>query len=118
MPLHGKDNLLKAIDKKVDDLNDKVRAAFFFCVSEVIKGTPVDTGETRAKWQGSAEKLPKKVLGKSFRLFNNMPNIIKLEYGGYQQPGTSKTVNGFSTQAPSGWVRAALIRTQNRIKKL
>ena len=87
-------------------MNDDVRKVFFTAVRDITKGTPVDTGRARNNWQGTAKDLPKNVLGKKFILFNNMPYINKLEYGGHSQ------------QAPKGWVRKAILKMRKRLRVL
>tara|TARA_R110000772_G_scaffold138094_1_gene247068 strand:- start:212 stop:712 length:501 start_codon:yes stop_codon:yes gene_type:complete len=75
-------------------------------------------------------KLPSVVLGKRIFYTNNRPNITTLEYGDFPSPvkkgsrlrGKNKfqilSVNGFSKQAPSGWVRTTLIAMGNKIRSL
>jgi len=77
-----------------------------------------------------ASKMPANVLGKKLYFTNNLPYIGVLEYGGYPSPvkkgsyiKRSKSyeilsINGYSKQAPNGWVRANLIRMQNKIRSL
>lgn len=98
--------------------------------TDVIKATPVDTGQTRNNWQSGLDRIPAgQLLGKDksgnqaearvmrdsadavgrvFYLVNNLPWIRKLEYGFY--PDGPKTVDGFSKQAPQGMVRLAVQR--------
>jgi len=118
MPIHGLSNVKKAVNNTKKSINSDVRKIFFIGVREIIKETPVDTGRARNNWSGNAEVLPKVVLGKRFTLINNMPYINKLEFGGFPVPGGQKTTNGFSTQAPDGWVRKAIIRMQNKLRVL
>lgn len=75
-------------------------------------------------------KMPVNVLGKKLFFTNNAPAINILEYGGFPSPvkkgsyiKESKSyqilsINGFSKQAPNGWVRAALISMRNKIRSL
>ena len=75
-------------------------------------------------------KMPANVLGKKLFYTNNKPNINTLEYGGFPSPvdkgsrlrGKNNyqklSVNGFSKQAPSGWVRKTLIAMKNKIRSL
>jgi len=91
-----------------------------------------DPGQAKGNWQGTigspaagtidhqdesgAETLAeinskvqewKPSTGESFYITNNISYIPILEYGLYPNPpkrGTGRTVNGFSTQAPSGMV--------------
>ena len=103
--LKGLAEVKAAIAKTKVDLNADIRKIFFTGVREVIKETPVDTGRARANWQGTAKNLPVHVLGQKFVLSNNLPYINKLEMG-------------HSKQAPSGWVRKAVIRMQNKLRAL
>ncbi|MCJ8293393.1 MAG: hypothetical protein MJK15_03220 [Colwellia sp.] len=73
-------------------------------------------------------KMPKIVLGKTIFFTNNSPNINVLEFGGYPVPvkkGTYnkktrkfeiRSINGFSKQAPKGWVRIAVLRMKNKLR--
>ena len=75
-------------------------------------------------------KMPESVLGKKIYFTNNAPAISLLEYGGYPSPvkkgsyiKKSKSyqilsINGFSKQAPGGWVRSTLISMSNKIRTL
>jgi hypothetical protein len=74
--------------------------------------------------------MPKLVLNKKIFYTNNKPNITVLEYGGFPNPvkkgsrlaGKGKyqklSADGFSKQAPNGWVRTALILMANKIRSL
>ena len=141
MPLKGLAKVKKAINVDIyNQLNDEVSGIYFNGLAFVIRRTPVDTGRVRNNWflttrepsskvrvgesqGGSAsftqlKKIPKKVLGKRVYLTNNLPYIKMLEYGGYSQPGTKKTKNGFSIQAPGGFVRDQLKLMANEVRKL
>lgn len=77
-----------------------------------------------------ASKLPKVVLGKKIYFTNNLPYINILEYGGFPSPVEKGSyikksrsyeilsINGFSKQAPNGWVRKAVMLMQNKIRSL
>ena len=77
-----------------------------------------------------ASKMPKDVLNNTIFFTNNLPYIGVLEYGGFPSPvekgsyiKRSKTfeilsINGFSKQAPNGWVRKTVIQMQNKIRSL
>jgi hypothetical protein len=141
MPIKGMDDVKKAIAKTKADSNIRVKAIFFDGLSEIIKETPVDTGRVRNNWflttrepsskvrvgknQGGGasftqlKKIPKRVLGKRVYFTNNLPYIKKLEYGGYSKKSkTGKTKNGFSIQAPNGFVRDQLKLMANEVRKL
>ena len=98
-------------------------------------GVPSNKTTTSASVGGGgslsqASKLPKIVLGKKIFFTNNLPYINILEYGGYPSPvekgsyiKKSKSyeilsVNGYSKQAPTGWVRKAVILMRNKIRSL
>jgi len=147
MPLHGADNVKKMIAKNKRDTNLSLRKIYFKGLSEIVKGTPVDTGRARNNWfltigkpsaktdeggqkRDETAKTPKTVLGKKIYFTNNLPYIGVLEYGGYPNPVkkgsydkkkkkyTKLSKGGYSLQAPKGWVRAALMRMQNKIRSL
>jgi len=109
MPLHGADDVKKMIAKNKRDTNLSLRKIYIKSLSEIVKGTPVDTGRARNNWfltigtpfsllagrdedkngGDSEESLmtsPKTVLGKKIYFTNNMPYIGVLEYGGYPDP--------------------------------
>lgn len=122
MPLIGLNKIKKMTDKEYVRLNNELRGYYFSAFSEIIKGTPVDTGRARNNWflsvespsdsvrgkgnQSSKEldKMPVGVLNKSVFFTNNLPYIEKLEYVGH------------SDQAKNGWVRAILIKLANKIR--
>ncbi len=78
----------------------------------------------------SISTMSKNVLNKTLYFTNNVPQTIILELGGFPVPvkkGTwnkqkqkfeIRSINGFSRQAPKGWVRATIIRMRNAIRKL
>ena len=109
--------------------------------SAVIKSSPVDSGRFRNNWFASGKYPSTDVTsyrgtagdaaiarvvsyingaagGVEFTLANNLPYAHMLEYGGYNpnlvgpQQSTSKTVNGYSRQAPNGMVRVNVAKFQ------
>jgi len=74
--------------------------------ASVIARTPVDTGRARGGWQ--SEMIGNVLSGKGlvFTLVNNVPYILKLEYGGY--PPGPKIVGGYSAKSPKGMVRVTM----------
>jgi hypothetical protein len=138
MPMQGLGRVKKALNVDIyNQLNDGVKGIYFNGLKNVIKLTPVDTGRARNNWflttqmpssstsmvSGGASfkelsKIPKRVLNKDVYFTNNLPYIGVLEYGGYSQPGTKKTKNGFSIQAPMGWVRESLADMASEVRKL
>lgn len=77
-----------------------------------------------------AAKMPRDVLNNTIFFTNNLPYIGILEYGGFPSPvekgsyiKRSKSfevlsINGFSKQAPDGWVRKSVIKMGNKIRSL
>ena len=140
MPMHGLPGVKKALRKTKADANINLYGIFFTGLSFIIRRTPTDKGRARNNWfmttgtpfslsgrkadtsgSGSSTSLmtmEKNVLNKKIYFSNNLPYIGMLEYGGYSQPGTSKTINGFSRQvAPNGWVRDQLKIMANEVRK-
>lgn len=102
-----------------------VRSICLNLMSQVIVGTPVDTGRARGNWQASigapltntlettdkagaatisaGSGAVKQSTGNIFYLTNNLPYIYRLEFEGH------------SKQASHGWVRAAVNRASKGI---
>ena len=138
MPLIGLDNVKKAMNVDIYlQINDDIKGVYLAGLTNVIKETPVDSGRARNNWflsvstpstkltsvSGAANfnqlnKLPKRVLNRKLYFTNNLPYITTLEYGGFPVPGGDLTTNGFSKQAPKGWVRSTLIKMANKIRSL
>lgn len=142
MPLEGFDKVKRALNTDIyNNLNSKVRKVYFKGLRDVIKETPVDNGRAKGNWFISTtspstevklgkssnvnasfaqlNKIPEKILGNAVYFTNNLPYITKLEYGGYSKESTTgKTSNGFSIQAPNGWVRKALLRMANEVREI
>ena len=121
---------------------EAVKGTIFKVIGMVIKRTPVDLGTARGNWQATvnspsvspiavqdksgdptitkAQKvLDQMPLGSTFYLTNNLPYILKLEYGGYPNPpkgGQGKTINGFSRLAPQGMLRVTLSEVARALK--
>ena len=110
----GRSAVDKAIEKTYLDANDSVRGVYLAGLTDIVEGTPVDTGVTRNNWflsigstSGSEtsgkssglatvrqlRKMPKRVLGRKIYLTNNKANILPLEYGGYPNPVKKGTYN-------------------------
>ena len=138
MPLIGLKRVKQALNVDIyNQMNDDIKGVYLSGLTLVIRETPADTGRARNNWflsvgspsskitnvSGSAgfsqlNKFPSRVLNRKLYFTNNLPYLVTLEYGGYAQPGTEKTINGFSKQAPKGWVRATLIKMANKIRSL
>lgn len=124
MPLRGLDNVKKAIDDLTIDTNDRVRGVIFQTLGNIQRGTPVDSGRARNNWfasigapssettealtgnEISINDIPNFVIGKKVFFTNNLGYIERLEYDGWSQ------------QAPVGWVRTELIRAKRALRKL
>lgn len=124
MPLRGLDNVKKAIDDLTIDTNDKVRGVIFQTLGNIQRGTPVDSGRARNNWFVSfgapsskvtdsvtgnellIGDLPKFIIGMKVFFTNNLGYIERLEYDGWSQ------------QAPVGWVRSELVRAKRALGKL
>lgn len=139
MPLIGKEKVLNLINTSKTIANDDLRGVYLAGLSQMVKATPVDEGRARNNWFLTANvpsnatttanangsnsirqlgTMPKDVITNKLYFTNNLPYIGVLEYGGFSRPGTSKTINGFSAQAPEGWVRKTLIAMANKIRAL
>jgi len=124
MPVRGIGNIKKAIDDITTNTNDKVRGVMFQALSNIQLGTPVDSGRARSNWfltttspsdketnsvSGNSitlNDLPPFVLDKTIYYTNNLPYIERLEF------------QGWSKQAPSGWVRTEIIRAKRALRKI
>ena len=140
MPLIGRSKVNDAIEDLYEKTNDNLRGVYLFGLVNIVKETPVDDGRARNNWFLSVStpssaittskakglgairqlsSMPKRVLNRKIYYTNNLPYISKLEYGGFtDKPETDKTINGFSKQAPGGFVRKTLIEMQNKIRAL
>tara|TARA_R110002126_G_scaffold87088_1_gene209886 strand:- start:8837 stop:9256 length:420 start_codon:yes stop_codon:yes gene_type:complete len=129
-------DIRKFADKAKIGYNEAVGGALLGVSRSVILMTPVDEGRARGNWFASLSSYPtttsentslnfsqveavtNSAAGEVFFLTNNLPYIGKLEFGGYPSPSEgSKTVNGFSTQAPSGMVRISIENFDQMLKK-
>lgn len=86
--------------------------------TKIIQKTPVDTGEARRSW--NFEKVPD-----GYLISTNAPYMPVLEWGLYvtlvddstgSMRETPKTINGFSKQAPQGFVRISIKEVANKWK--
>lgn len=140
------EGLSKALDKIFKDnkditlakSNQALRATVIDSWGEIIGMTPVKDGSARGAWQvtvgapstgvGKKSKTKggnyvltstkKDMFGEKWFLTNNLPYIIKLEFGGY---GTANPVDvtssGFSKQAAEGMVRVTLVKFNGKLAK-
>jgi len=115
---------MKKIQKRFDKgLANATAATLLAVTTQVIKGTPVDTGRAKANWQATinrpangtvtsndtsgrdssgktgkdAQVVITNAVGKVYHLTNNVPYIGILEF-----------VPNYSKQMPHGWVRKAV----------
>ena len=132
------DELSKAL--KSSDVEIKARANIAIRVAtiktwgKIIRMTPVDSGRARSNWfiglsvgsevntvnrrrgpQYIDRNLPQDLLTTKVFMYNNLPYIETLEFGGYGEG--PKTAGGFSTQAPQGMVRVSLLGWGRALKK-
>lgn len=136
--------LRKAMDKHKDlteaRLNKALKITAIKVWGDIIMATPVDSGRARGNWfvglsvsdqtsEGSknkgpgfvAKELPEDLVKQKVFLYNNLPYINKLEFGGYSQGlgSTDKTNSqGFSKQAPQGMVRVSLLNWGPTLQKV
>lgn len=134
MPLIGLDKVRKAVDKLVDDQNEKVKSVYIQGLSAVITGTPVsfkDGGRLRNNWfltvgnpsnstrgknksgsgsQSSLSKMPSYVLDKTIYFTNNMPYATTVEYGLYPKNPKkgSWTGNQYQILSQNGYSKQAV----------
>lgn len=111
---------------------DKGRARnnWFLSVGAPLNKTTASKSTSGSNSIMQVFRMPKIILGKKIFFSNNLPYIGTLEYGGFPAPVkqgsyNSKTksyeilsINGFSKQAPNGWVRKTIIKMANKIRSL
>ena len=138
MALIGLGNVKRALNNIPVQANNDIKDIYIVGLKEIIKETPVDDGRAINNWflsvgapssetttdtSGSGSfaqvgKLPASVIGRKIYFTNNLDYINMLEYGGYSQPGTDKTSGGYSIKAAKGWVRQAIGRMANKVRKI
>jgi len=145
MPIKGRKNVDRAIEKRYLAANDDIRGVYLQGLYNVVLGTPVDEGRARNNWfltigaasgnsttsksKGlsairSIRQMPKRVMNQKIFFTNNLPYIETLEYGRYPNPSKGeKTTGGYSTQvtqykSPKGWVRATLKSMASKVRRL
>ena len=106
------------------------RNSWFLSVGTASKATTTDKSKAGASSIVQVSKMPESVIGKKIYFTNNAPAITTLEYGGYPSPVAKGSyikakkkyeilsINGFSKQAPKGWVRSTIIAMQNKLRSL
>ena len=133
--------VFKQINDKTDkQLNRIIKKTVFDLTSAIIQGSPTDTGRFRGNWQVSFDKPTDSELSnldKSgnatiskigtqinsnkvplvYWINNNLHYGNSLEYGLYPKNSkTGKTINGFSIQAPMGFVRLNIVKFNKFLK--
>lgn len=109
-----KDRIKQRLIEIESEIQENVREAAYTLHGEIQVRTPVDTGNARRDWVIAPHDG-------GFMISNLEPYIHVLEYGLFPNPpfaGTGKTINGFSTQAPKGFVRLSIndIAKEYRLK--
>lgn len=127
-------------DLTVKETENIIKKSVFDLTSAIIQGSPTDTGRFRGNWQVSfntpidselsnLDKSGNATISKIgtqinsnkvplvYWINNNLPYGNSLEYGLYPKNSkTGKTINGFSIQAPMGFVRLNIIRFNKFLK--
>jgi hypothetical protein len=138
-------NEVKAFQVKAEDkTEEQVKFICLTLLTDLVMGTPVDTGRARGNWQASINspvitatsrrdkvgrgtikeegRATEQAPGNIFYITNNLPYISVLEYGMYGNPPGSangpKTTSGFSNQSKSGWIRYSIERAKQLAAKL
>lgn len=132
--------LRQIADRTNQDLTTLVRRVNLQLATSIIIKTPVDDGYLRGGWvaqmgsepSASPEQIDKSgriaingarevggqlKLGGEFWFVNALPYAKTIEDGGYPQPGTEKTVNGYSRQAPQGMVKLSVREIQGIVRR-
>jgi len=110
MPLHGLDNVKKAMRKNKREANKIIKGVYLAGLTDIVSGTPADKGRARNNWfltvgqpfglstsgrpdnktgawsMISMASMPKNVLNKKIFFTNNLSYIETLEYGGFPIP--------------------------------
>lgn len=126
--------------KSIKKTENVIKKTVFDLTSSIIQGSPTDTGRFRGNWQVSFDtptdnklsnldksgnvtisKIGTQINSNKVPLVywinNNLPYGNSLEYGLYPKNSkTGKTINGFSVQAPMGFVRINVSRFNKFLK--
>mgnify|MGYP003638142821 CR=1 FL=1 len=128
MPLIGRKKLSAAMQQvSYVETNDNIKGVYLAGLTNIVAGTPADTGRARNNWfltvgspsgkdttiesksgsnsNNQLDKMPDRVLNKKLYYTNNLDYIVGLEMG-------------TSLQAPNGWVRKTLGLMMQKIKQL
>lgn len=129
---------LAAFAKKTKKTKEDTTRAFLFELNRlVVERTPVKTGRARGGTVAAVDSLPTGTgspdksgsktisranavaamgVGRVYYLANNVKYIAVLEYGGYPEGETEKTIGGYSRQAPAGMFRISIQQLQDYIR--
>lgn len=119
-------------------LDTVVKKVCIDMTTQLVAATPVDTGMARSNWflgdsrltstsaasdkrgavsaQRAQQYASTLKAGGVFYIVNNMPYILKLEFGGYKGPSSKVTGSGFSMQAPAGMARITVDRIVRELR--
>lgn len=134
------DQLKKIADRSERDMNTVVRRTNLQLSTSIVLKTPVDKGFLRGGWvaqinsepASSPERVDKSGqlalngaraivgqsdLGDEYYFVNALPYAAVVENGEFPQPGTDKTVNGYSRQAPQGMVKISIREIKGIIER-
>ena len=121
---------LKNIVQETPVDKGRARNNWFLSVDSPVQAINIMQSKDGVDSIYEATKMPKDVLGKIIYFTNNLPYIKTLEYGGYpknvkngtyiksQKDYQKLSKNGYSLQAPKGWVRSTIKKMRRKIKKL
>lgn len=111
--MSNRERFERAREEILLEVQSKVRKTSAKLHSKIVLKSPVDTGALRRSWVMSEESPY------SFTISTDKPYANVLEYGLYPNPpkgGKGKTSDGFSTQAPAGFVRLSIEEVVNESK--
>lgn len=107
-----------ASSRLIAEVKQKHHAVALELFTKIQQKTPVDTGEARRSWTFQA-------IPEGYVISTHVPYMPVLEYGLYMTLAddatgsmreTSKTIDGFSKQAPKGFVRLSIKEVANKWK--
>ena len=103
MPLLGREKVEFELKEGIKTrMNSNLKGVYFSGLGNIIAGTPADKGLHRNSWFLSVGTSP----------------VAKGSYIKKSKSYEILSVNGFSKQAPKGWVRSTIIAMQNKLRSL
>ena len=111
-----KSRILKRKAEIFAEIEGDVRSAALSLQGKILSKAPVDTGELRKPTTWPIEKIN----NLHYTISTDSPYAHVLEYGLYPNPpkgGKGKTENGYSKQAPQGFVRISIEEVKNEFKR-